>query len=47
MDLTVLLVSTVVLFLFTLIPPKNEMNRSNGLIYLLMYAGYLMMLFNV
>lgn len=47
MDLIVLLVATVVLFLFTMIPPKNEMNRLNGLIYLLMYGGYLAMLFNV
>ncbi|MBO5143502.1 MAG: calcium/sodium antiporter [Clostridia bacterium] len=47
MDLIVLMVATVVLFLFTVIPPKNEMNRLNGLIYLLMYGGYIAMLFNV
>ena len=47
MDLSVLMVALVVLFLFTIVPPKNEMNRINSLIYLLMYGGYVAMLFNV
>lgn len=45
-DLIVLIISTIALFLFTFIPKKNEMNRYKGVIYLMMYAGYLVILFN-
>lgn len=41
MDLTVLCVSTIVLALFSVIPPKNKMSRANGLIYVLIYGIYL------
>jgi len=44
-DMIILLVATVVLALFPLIPPKNQMSRMNGSIYFAMYVGYLAMLF--
>ena len=44
-DMIILLAGTVLLALFPLIPPKNEMNRSNGVIYLLGYIGYLVLMF--
>ena len=47
LDLSILFVSTLILALFPVIPPKNEMSRMNGLVYVLMYAGYLGMLFLV
>ena len=44
-DMIILLIATVVLALFPLIPPKNEMSRMNGSIYIAIYIGYLAMLF--
>ena len=44
-DMIILLIATVVLALFPLIPPKNKMSRMNGSIYLALYIGYLAMLF--
>ena len=44
-DLIILLIATIVLALFPLIPPKNKMSRMNGTIYLALYVGYLTMLF--
>ena len=41
MDLIVLVVATLILALFPVIPPKNEMSRANGMIYFLMYVGYI------
>ncbi len=41
MDLMVLVVATLILALFPVIPPKNEMSRANGMIYFLMYVGYI------
>ena len=46
-DLIILLAGTLVLALFPVIPPKNEMSRTNGIIYVLMYAGYMASLFFV
>lgn len=40
-DLCILLIATIILALFPFIPPKNKMSRSNGLIYLLIYGGYI------
>lgn len=45
LDLSILLIATLVLALFPIIPPKNEMSKSNGVIYLLMDIAYLGMLF--
>lgn len=46
MDMCVLIIATVILALFPSIPPKNKMTRFNGIIYLFLYAGYMVMLFN-
>ena len=46
-DMIILLVGTLVLALFPVIPPKNKMSRMNGIIYVLMYAGYMATLFFV
>lgn len=46
-DMAILIVGTILLSLFPVIPPKNEMNRGNGLVYLVFYAMYLVILFNV
>lgn len=46
-DLIILLAGTLVLALFPLIPPKNKMSRMNGIVYVLMYAGYMVSLFFV
>ena len=44
-DMIILLAGTLVLALFPAIPPKNEMSRMNGIIYVLMYLGYMASLF--
>lgn len=44
-DLIILIVGTLILALFPIIPPKNEMSRMNGLIYFFLYAGYMASLF--
>ena len=43
-DITVLLVSTIILAIFPFIPPKEKMSRANGIIYFLMYIIYLVVL---
>ncbi len=43
----ILILSTIVLALFPIIPPKNEMSRFNGAIYLIMYIIYMIILFIV
>ena len=40
-DFTILLVSSVILAIFPFIPPKNKMSRTNGIVYLLIYAAYM------
>lgn len=44
-DMTILLFATIILALFPLIPPKNKMSRSNGMVYLFLYAVYMFILF--
>lgn len=46
-DLTFLIVATILLALFPIIPPKNKMSRVNGSIYVLMYFVYMLALFNI
>lgn len=46
-EMIILILGTILLSLFPIIPPKNEMNRSNGIIYLISYVIYLIVLFNV
>lgn len=45
LDMIFLIGGTLVLSLFPVIPPKNKMSRGNGLVYVLIYAGYLVSLF--
>ena len=47
LDMAALVIATITLILFTVLKPKNEMNRLKGAIYFLMYVGYLALLFNV
>lgn len=44
-DFSVLIVSSIILAIFPFIPPKDKMSRMNGIIYLLIYAMYIVMLF--
>lgn len=46
-DLIILIAGTAILSLFPLIPPKNKMSRMNGVIYVIMYLGYMVSLFYV
>ena len=45
LDMIFLIGGTLVLSLFPIIPPKNKMSRGNGLVYVLIYVGYLASLF--
>ena len=44
-ELSILIIATLVLSLFSIIPPKNEMSRANGIIYFSMYIGYMGILY--
>jgi cation:H+ antiporter len=44
MDLTILMIATIVLAVFPYIPPKNKMSRINGFIYFMMYVGYMLII---
>ena len=44
-DLLYLICATLILELFTIIPPKNKMSRVNGAIYVFMYVEYMLCLF--
>lgn len=46
-DLIILIAGTAVLSLFPIIPPKNKMSRMNGVIYVIMYLGYMVSLFYI
>lgn len=45
MDMYIAIVATSVLFLFAYIPPKNQVSRMNGIVYLLIYIIYMVTLF--
>ena len=47
LEMAILILGILLLALFPIIPPKNEMNRSNGLIYLVSYVVYLVLLMRV
>ena len=40
-DISILVMSTIILAIFPFIPPKDKMSRANGVIYFLMYLMYL------
>lgn len=44
-QMSILVLAMLVLSLFPLIPPKNEMSRANGAVYLVMYLAYMGLLF--
>lgn len=44
-DLIFLAIATMILALFPVIPPKNKMTRMNGLIYFILYIGYMIISF--
>ncbi len=44
-QMVILIISTLILSLFPIIPPKNKMSRFNGIVYLFTYALYLTILF--
>lgn len=44
-DMIFLIVGTLILALFPVIPPKNKMTRGNGIIYVLLYIVYMITLF--
>ena len=39
-EIGILIIASIVLSLFPIIPPKNKMSRMNGIIYLMMYVVY-------
>lgn len=41
----ILILATIILSIFPIIPPKNEMSRFNGLIYLAIYIIYMIIIF--
>ena len=43
-EIGILIVASIVLSLFPVIPPKNKMSRMNGIIYLIMYVVYTIIL---
>ncbi len=43
-EIIVLIIASIILALFPVIPPKNEMSRNNGIIYLIMYVIYTIIL---
>ncbi len=45
-EMILLIIGTVILSLFPLIPPKNKMDRLNGVAFLLLYGLYLGVLLN-
>ncbi len=46
-EMVILILGTILLALFPMIPPKNEMNKLNGVIYLTAYIIYMIMLFKI
>lgn len=46
-EMSLLILATIILSLFPIIPPKNKMDRLNGFTFLLLYVVYLGILFSV
>ncbi len=44
-QLIILILGTILLLIFSIIPPKNEVSRSNGIAYVLLYIIYMVILF--
>ncbi len=45
LEIVILILGILLLSIFPIIPPKNQMKRSNGLIYLIIYVLYMVNLF--
>lgn len=41
LDMIILIIATLLFFIFPFIPPKNKMSRLEGIIYICLYATYL------
>lgn len=46
-EIAIFILGLIFLALFPIIPPKNQMNRFNGIIYLVSYIAYLVVLINL
>jgi len=46
-DMLMMILATMILAIFPIIPPKNAMCRKNGIVYLILYGVYLIILFNI
>jgi len=46
-QMAIFILSIIMLAIFPIIPPKNGMSRGNGITYLIWYAIYIVVLFNV
>lgn len=45
-EIGILIIASIILSIFPIIPPKNKMSRINGIIYLIMYVVYTIILLN-
>lgn len=43
-EIVILIIASIILALFPIIPPKNKMSRRNGIIYLILYIIYTIIL---
>ncbi len=46
-EMTILILGTIILSIFPIIPPKNKMDRLNGITFLMLYVVYIGLLFNI
>ena len=44
-DMIFMIIGTLLLWMFSIIPPKNKINRSKGMVYFSLYIMYMVMLF--
>lgn len=45
-EIGILIAASIILTLFPIIPPKNKMSRGNGIVYLILYVVYTLILLN-
>lgn len=46
-EMAILILGTIILSIFPIIPPKNKMDRLNGVTFLMLYVVYIGLLFNI
>lgn len=44
-DMIFMIIGILLLWIFSITPPKNKINRSKGIVYFSLYVGYMLMLF--